>query len=162
MFWSRAAASEPLSRQAFFADPESEPKLQQSCEPLACWDTPLTIPKGLGFHGLAPFPWDVGVGTDTKLVAGAGVEAPNDLGGLGTTVGVDLLGFTGAPQLLQLHDVLGDAPVGVLGHLPGEPDGGVGHGLCREQLRGGGPWDREGRVSVPGWGSWCCRGSMLL
>lgn len=93
-------------------------------------DTPLTVPQGLGFHRLAPLPWDVGVGPDTKLVGGAGVEAPDDLGGLGAVVGVNPLGLAGAPHLLQLHDVLGDAPVGVLGDLPGQPDGRVGHRLC--------------------------------
>lgn len=93
-------------------------------------DTPLTVPQGLGFHRLAPLPWDVGVGPDTKLVGGAGVEAPDDLGGLSAVVGVNPLGLAGAPHLLQLHDVLGDAPVGVLGDLPGQPDGRVGHGLC--------------------------------
>lgn len=96
----------------------------------ACRDSPLTIPQGLGFHQLAPLPWDVGVGPDTKLVGGAGVEASNDLGGLGAIVGVNPLGLTGPPHLLQLHNVLGDAPVGVLGDLPVEPDGCVRHRLC--------------------------------
>ena len=147
-----------MSTRSLFADPDAEPKLQQSCESPAFWDTPLTVPQGLGFHRLAPFPWHMGVGTDAKLVAGAGVEAPDNLGGLGAAVGVNPLGLTGAPHLLQLHNVLGDAPVGVLGDLPGEPDGGVGHGLCQEQPWGGGPWDKERRTSVPGHGSWSCRG----
>ena len=72
----------------------------------------------------------MGAGMDAKLVAGAGVEAPDDLGGLGAAVSVDPVGLAGAPHLLQLHDVLGNAPVGVLGDLSGEPDGGVRHGLC--------------------------------
>lgn len=74
----------------------------------------------------------MGVGSDAKLIAGAGIEATDDLGGLGAAVGIDPLGLAGAPHLLQLHDVLGDAPVGVFGDLPGESDSGVRHGLCRE------------------------------
>lgn len=95
----------------------------------------------------------MGVGPYTKLVAGAGIEAPDDLGGLGAAVGVDPLGLTDAPHLLQLHDVLGDAPIGVLRDLPGELDSGVRHRLCQERPRGGGPWNKDRGASDPGWGS---------
>ena len=99
-------------------------------KPPVCWDTLLSVPQGFVFHGLAPFPWDMGAGTDAKLVAGAGVEAPEDLGGLGAAFSVDPLVLAGGPHLLQLHDGLGDAPSWVLRDLPGESDGGVRHGLC--------------------------------